>query len=146
MMRKPTLWRAVTAVVIVVLLIAGGVALYRFGLGRGYALAAGAEGVEFDREMWGSYHHVAFPFGRHPMGFFPFGSLLGLFLTGLLFLFVVKGIFRLIFFRPWPMHPDADPEAWSRWHGPGWGAPPWQRAAKDPPETQDPDSEISPKA
>jgi hypothetical protein len=53
------------------------------------------------------YPHI---YWHPPLGFLPFGGVIGL----ILFIFLVIGLFRMAFFHPWHMewtHPDP-------WHGP----------------------------
>jgi hypothetical protein len=116
------IYRLLAALLVVGILAAAGVAVYRAGFTQGYlqAAAAAEEGGALTRP--GSPYYPGFGWPR--FGFFPFFPFVGFFFFGLLFFLFFRALFR-----PWHWgYPGP-------WHGypPGWGAPPW---AKDRPADQ----------
>ncbi|HPH95848.1 MAG TPA: hypothetical protein PKW33_10535 [Anaerolineaceae bacterium] len=105
------LWLRIGGVIILIGLMLGvGFAAYRFGIAQGLAQApevaqafekAGDDGQAFQVPfMLGRGHGFMSPFGHGGMmGFFPFGALCG----GIIFLVILFGALRLIFFRPMRM-------------------------------------------
>jgi hypothetical protein len=133
MFRRRTFFGILTVILAIVLLVAGGAALYRFGYAKGYAVGSASEGVA-EGELPGVYQRGYFPHFSHPMRFFPFGGLFGLFLGGMLLIMLFSAASRLVWYRHWktagPTHHG--------WHGPPswWGPPPWAQGEK-PPEAKD---------
>ena len=142
MFRFGILWRILMALVIIALLAAAGVTLYRTGFAQGYQtalVAAGKAGSGTPAPQLPYYGYP--PYGFYPgfgfHGFFPFfGPLIGIGFFLLIF-FLISGLFRFAFRRRW-----ADRGDWG--YGPGyWGHGPygWHHG----PEGQDPNNPQSPK-
>ncbi len=97
MFRTGFLWRFLLALILLGLLTAGGMALYRLGFAQGYqtaALAANSAGnPAVTPNLPGLYPYPYFwpAYGFH--GFFPFGPLLGIGFFLLVF-FLIGGLFR----------------------------------------------------
>ncbi|MCD6344695.1 MAG: hypothetical protein J7M17_03710 [Anaerolineae bacterium] len=121
MFKNRILARVLMAVVIIGLLIAGGVLVYRAGWSQGYVATGGAEGVIAPYMPHGFVHP-----GR-PLGFarFVFGA-------GLFFLLFV-GIGHLFRLLTWRRMPAGGPWAGQRPYGP---VPPWCRGWEKPHEEQ----------
>jgi hypothetical protein len=136
MFRKRPFWGIFTTIVIAILLVVGGIALYRWGYVQGYATGYSGEGES--ALMWpGDFHHGrAFYFAR-PMMFFPFSPLFGLFL----FFMLIFAIKRLFWHRRWRMAAGDHPEDWKGHYGPmrhHWGPPPpWAWGEKPPAESDE---------
>lgn len=125
MFRRGMFFRVLGAILLLVLLVAGGFAIYRTGVMQGYALGVTAElgnvpGAAPEVPALVMPYLYARPYGGYGPGFPPFGGfgfIFPLFL-GLLFFFL---LIRLIF-RPW---------GWG-WSGPHaywkqYGPPPWAK-------------------
>ena len=86
--------RVLAGVLLVVLIIGGGFMLFRAGFAHG-ALRSGGADMDFYR-----FNHSPHGMYYYPHFFFPGGLLFGL-----LFLFLIFGLFRRAFFGPrWGMH------------------------------------------
>jgi hypothetical protein len=131
------------AVVLVLLLVAGGFALYRAGFAHGVAANLNIEDLGFmGHGDFGSFYDdgryaaMGHPFSHHGrgFGFNPLGGLFGLFFFGLILFLIFRGIASLFWGRR--MHMAYGP------HGHPWGPPPWASEAKPvqtTPETQETD-------
>jgi hypothetical protein len=132
------LWRALASLILVVLLVAGGLAVHYAGWARGYQAgqlaAEGGESVTppYLPHAWGPAGFAHYAFGA--------GALLRVVLL-LVFLGVVGKLIHLVVWGaiwrpmmagPWPRH--WHPGHWRRMHGP---MPPWW----GPPEQGEPDAE-----
>ncbi len=135
MLRNKSIFGVLMTVLVILALVAGGYALFRLGFAQGFSSGSIAEGdgsalafPEGFRPGYG-YHY------GHPLGFFGFGRLIGLFFfIGLLMLFI-GGIRRMFWCRPWRYAGGPDSEAWKKWyqHHPAahkWGPPPWENDEK----------------
>lgn len=114
MYRRGIFFRIVLAIILVLLIVAGGAATYRMGWGQGYLAGSALESVEGLESGWMAPAFRGHLYGPYYPGFdFPF---LGLcFGIGFIFLimFLLGGIFR-----PWQRR---------RWaHHGNWG-PPWAK-------------------
>ena len=114
MYRRGIFFRIVLAIILVLLIVAGGAATYRMGWGQGYLAGSALESVEGLESGWMAPAFRGHLYGPYYPGFgFPF---LGLcFGIGFIFLimFLLGGIFR-----PWQQR---------RWaHHGNWG-PPWAK-------------------
>lgn len=126
--RSWPLWRAIATLILIGLLIAGGVALYRVGWSQGYTAAQPTEGGETAPP----------PYARQPglAPYAPGGGLLravllivGLALGGKLIRFIIWGSTRRFAMAgPGPVHWHA-----AHWHGP-WSQPPEEPDADAEPE------------
>jgi hypothetical protein len=98
--------RILAAILVVGLLIAAGVLVYRAGFTQGWAQAALVSGEEGQRAVPGFPYYPGFY--RPHFGFFPGFPLFGLFFFGLFILFLFRWLFR-----PWgwghPGHWHAHP-------------------------------------
>jgi hypothetical protein len=132
-------WRLIGVLLLIGLIIGGGVMAYRFGYAEGLADAPEIATVISKAAEDGQPLPVPpmIRYGRsyanplmwmHPRhGFIPFGGVVGFFLLALLFV----GLMRLIF-RPWGWHyghmygrgPWKD-------YGRHWGPPPWEHEGKE---------------
>ena len=153
MFKKYSFWGIFLKILLVVLLVAGGIALYRFGYAHGYVTGAAVEVGE--GMTWPEVLHPRFmpgvavevgegsitwpgglsprfmPYHMHPRGFFP-GRIAGLFFGGLLFFMGIAAIRRLIWFQRWQAADGPEGEAWmGGWHACAhphhWGPAPWMR-------------------
>jgi hypothetical protein len=109
-MRGSTIFRIFAAIVMLAILVGAGVMIFQAGQAQGYALGLANSGKELAPQVPGPAPYFApYYYGRPYFGFWPhlFFFPLGLFFFGLLFLFLIGGIFR----RRW----------WGRWgqYGPG---------------------------
>ena len=132
MFKKWTFWGIALKVLLVVLLIAGGVSLYRAGYVRGYMGSAAVEGVEYSEIMSEGFHHGYgyAPYTMHHKGFFP-GRAIGM-LFGLFFFFMVfSGFRRMMWYRRCTPSDGPEDAAWmGHWHDCGHPfhyGPPWMR-------------------
>lgn len=128
------IWQVIGALLVIGLLAGGAYAAFQFGYANGVAdspavatvLSEGLKNGEKLPDMYGyglSRSYALFPRWGHPMGFFPFGGLLGF----LLFIFLFTGLLRMIFWPRWAHHPH-----WYR-HHPTWGyPPPWSNDRETP--------------
>ncbi len=130
MFRKKSVFGVLMTFLVILVLIAGGFALFRLGFAQGYSSGIITEGdggalAYPDGFQRGFGHPYAYP-----MGFFGFGRLIGLFFfIGLLFM-IFGGIRRMFWCRPWRFAGGPDSEKWKEWyrHHPAahkWGPPPW---------------------
>jgi hypothetical protein len=120
MFRGGILMRIVFALLIIGVLSAGTVGLYRMGYAQGYQTAAitaqaddQGSGTEGGRVAPWAYGPMGYGYGPHwgpGFGFFPFFPFIGLGFF-LLFLFLIGGLFRGMAYRRWG-------------GGPGWGPGP----------------------
>jgi len=131
MSKKYSFWGIFLKILLVVLVVAGGIALYRFGYTQGYLTGAAAE-VGAESMTWpeGLYPGFA-PHYMHPRGFFP-SRIPGLFFGGLLFFMGIAAIRRLFWFQRWRAVDGPEAEAWMHsWHACAhphhWGPAPWMR-------------------
>jgi len=108
MFRNGLVFRIIGAVLLIVLVAAGGFMAYRAGVAQGVmqapavatAISKAAESGQtapippmmYDR---GYGYGYGYPMYGHHFGFFPFGAICG----SILFLFIFLGIMRMIFFR-----------------------------------------------
>jgi hypothetical protein len=139
MFRRGLLFSILATIVVVVMLVGGGMAIYRTGFAQGLATEFSGDTTELV-SPWGSHPGFVPYHGRH-FGFFPFGGLLGL----LLFFMVASAIGRMIFFRRGRMACGPHPAAWKYWHehpeAHKWGPPPWAKGWNAPEEGDDASSE-----
>jgi hypothetical protein len=141
MARNHFFFRFLAALLVVGILAAAGVAVYRAGVTQGYlqAAATAEDGGALTRPGAPYPYFPGYWGPRFGFGFFPFFPFVGFFFFGLL-LFL---LFRFQF-RPWHWsHPGY-------WHGypPNWGPPPWakdrpadQPEAQYPPQPGNPESQ-----
>ena len=122
--------RALFALLLVALLVAGGYFIYQAGQAQGYAQGVAASGAELPSPGAPQPYYPGYPYYRPYFGFFPFFPLLCIGGLALFFLFAVGGIFRRMFWhgrgwygRNWYTNPE-DREAWESGT---WGGPPWVR-------------------
>ncbi len=138
MSKKYSFWEIFLKILLVVLLVAGGIALYRFGYTQGYMTGAAVE-VGAESMTWPETFRPGFmPYHMHPRGFFP-SRIPGLFFGGLLFFMGIAAIRRLIWFQRWRAAggPEADARmgGWHTWpHPHHWGPAPWMRPPTSPQE------------
>lgn len=125
--------RLIGVLLLVGLMIGGGVMAYRAGVAQGIAQAPEVAAAISDAAESGQVAPMPYGYGypgyrmRPHFGFFPFGSIFGLFL----FIFLFFGLMRMIF-RPWGWH-------YGHMHGRGhwkkqgrhWGPPPWPYEDKE---------------
>ncbi len=131
MSKKNWIWaRVLVAVVIIGLLVAGGVLVYRAGWSQVYVATGGAEGVI------APYMPHRFVHPGRPLGFARF-----LFGAGLFFLLFV-GIGHLFRLLTWKRMPASGP--WAGRHSPYGPVPPWCRGWEKPSEEQT--GEVEPEA
>jgi hypothetical protein len=121
MFRFGFLFRFLLALVLIGVLVAGGMALYRTGWAQGYqngaaAVGSGANTTPALPAPYYAYPPVPYGFGYgfHPF-FFPFGPFLGIGFF-LLILFMVGGLFRFGMRRHWAG--GFGPGGWGMGHGP----------------------------
>ena len=122
MFRNGLAFRIIGVLLLIGLLVAGGMFVYRAGVAQGVSQAPEvAEAIQQTSEnndgapmMYGRefgygypYHHRGFGFGHH-FELFPFG-----FCASILFLFFFFGFLRMIFFRGWA-HKHGH---WGKWEG-----------------------------
>jgi len=118
MSRMGFVFRLFAALVLLGLIAVGGYMVYQAGISQGVAQApavatAISKAAENGQSMpmygpsYGYPHPYGFEYG-HRFGFFPGGICFSIF-----FIFLIFGLLRVVFFRPWMHH---------RWHGDGhWG-------------------------
>ncbi len=144
MFRNKKTFSILTIVILVLVLIAGGFALYRIGFLHGAAAGLNSEDLMMGREFFDSYHSGRLPYsgmfphsrGFYPMGFNPLGGLLGLLFFGFILFLIFRGIASLFWGRR--MHMAYGP--WQHHHGQHWGPPPWaapETAAKETSDAED---------
>lgn len=128
-------------ILLVVLIVAGGVALYRFGYTHGYVSGADVEFGEGSATLPEGFYPGFAPYHMRYKGFFP-GRMPGLFFGGLLLFMGIAAIRRLVWFQRWQAAGGPDAEArmsgWHAWAHPHhcWGPAPWMRKPEAPPEEQ----------
>lgn len=140
MFRKRSVFGFLSAILVVLLLLGGGAALFRAGYAQGYTTGLVTEGEAGELVSPENFYPRFSHHYRYPMGFFP-GHLFGLFFGGLLFLMIL----RLIFFRRRGMC-GPHPAAWKHWYqnhpeAQKWGPPPWAKDWKFPEENETPSEE-----
>ena len=128
--------RLIGALLLIGLMFGGGMMAYRAGVAQGIARApemaealssAAESGQVAPMPGYGyGYGYPGYRMHSH-FGFFPFGSIFGVFLIAFLFF----GLMRLIF-RPWGWH-YGHMHGRGPWKGYGrhWGPPPWEREGKE---------------
>ena len=136
-MKSRFIWRAIFALVVIVGLALGGIALYQMGFSHGAMTnITFPEGSEFPM----------MPYAYHPLGWHtgPRIGLLGLFpllcFGGFFFLMLMCGFGFMARRRAWKHYgPESHHEYWKH-YGPPWGPgrPPW---AEDQPKTEAPSEE-----
>jgi len=133
-------WRLIGALLLIGLMIGGGVMAYRFGYAEGVADAPEiatviSEAAEDGQPLpvppmigYGSSYANPLMWMHPRHGFIPFGGVVGFFLLTLLFI----GLMRMIF-RPWGWHYYGHMHGRGPWKGYGryWGTPPWARESED---------------
>ncbi|OQY37495.1 MAG: hypothetical protein B6243_00395 [Anaerolineaceae bacterium 4572_5.2] len=135
MFKKYSFLEIALKILLVVLVVAGGVALYRFGYAHGYGAGAAVEISEGSTILPEGFYHGFAPHYMRPKGFFP-GRMPGLFFGGLLLFMGIAAIRRMIWFRRWQMTDASDAEAWmSSPYFHHWGpVAPWMRKPEAPAE------------
>ena len=100
MFRKLSVWKVVATLIVIAVLVAGGVTIFRAGYAYGYA--ADSSSIEDQSEMVfpPSFAPYRRSFRPHP-GFMPFFPILGLIFGGGLLLMLIFGIGGLFRFRAW---------------------------------------------
>ena len=135
MFRNGFVFRLIGALFLIGLLVAGGIMIYRAGVAQGIsqapevakAISQAAEkgqAAPIPPMMFGrGYGYTyGYPYGfGHHLGFFPFGGIC----FSVLFLFLLLGILKMFFFRPWSWRHYGP---WTGEHGHPWGGPPWMRS------------------
>jgi hypothetical protein len=137
--------RLIGFLILVGLLVAGGILIYRFGQAQGYAMgqvaASMAEGSPSNTPAvpYAPFPSGAYPYYRPYFGFHPIGGFLELLFFGFLFFFALRLLFRPRFWGYPGMHSGNNP-----WHSHlhHWDGPPWM---KDQPSSEagDPNSQPS---
>jgi hypothetical protein len=143
MFRRRSIFGGLMTIFLIVALVAGGFALFRFGFAQGYTAGIAGEGDGSTLTVPGPYSHGFGPYFGYPVGLFVFGRLIGMFFfIGLLFM-LFGGIKRMFWFRHWKTAGAPGSEAWKDWLGhPAahkWGAPPWARDEKEPDDADKPE-------
>ncbi|MBL7164576.1 MAG: hypothetical protein ISS57_18470 [Anaerolineales bacterium] len=145
MFRKKPIYGVLMTVLVIIALIAAGVALYRVGFVQGYTTGLVTEGDGSALAFPGDFQRGFPPHFGHPMGFFVFGRLIGLFFFVGLLVLLIGGIRRLFWCRPWKFAGGPHPEAWKDWHHHAaahqWGPPPWAREGKPEDKVDEPEGE-----
>jgi hypothetical protein len=116
--RGSIVFRVIAGLLIVGLLLALGVAVYRAGFTQGVLQATASAGGQNPQVGPGYPYYPGLFWPRFGFGFFPFFPLFGFFFFGLLIFFLFRALFR-----PWHW---GYPGYW-RGAPPAGGPPPWER-------------------
>ena len=137
MFRFGFLFRFLMALVLIGVLVAGGVALYRGAFAQGYQVGAAAvrsaapavPGTQVVPAPYYGYPPFAYGYGYGFRPFFPFGPLLGIGFF-LLFIFFIGGLFRFGMRRHWAAGGYGGPGGMGFGHGPH-SPQDWENMRKD---------------
>ena len=122
--RGSFVFRLVSGLLLIGLLVGGGALAYRAGVTQGIAQAPEvAEALSSSADSGQSLTFPGYGYGYrtyHHFGFFHFGGIFGFILITFLFI----GLLKMLFFRPWAWH-HAGKHGHGHWMG-HWG-PPWDK-------------------
>jgi len=148
MFRKKSIFGALMTLLVVVVLVTGGFALFRVGFAQGYSTGITAEGDGSAIAFPDGFQRGFGPNIGYPMGVFVFGRLIGMFFFVGLLIMLIGGIKRMFWYRHWKTAGGPGSEVWKDWHyHPGaykWGPPPWAKDENISNKSDEPDETSGP--
>ncbi len=142
---KKPVFSVLMTILVIIALIAGGFALFRVGFAQGYTSSLAADGDGSALIFPGDFQRGFPSHFSHPMGFFIFGRLIGMFFFVGLLILLIGGIKRMFWFRHWKSASGPGSETWKDWHHHAaahhWGPPPWVQGGKPDDNADESDGE-----